>query len=158
MSAIAIGAQAPDFALPTDSGEVFGLSAHPGAPVVLVFYPQDDTEGCTLENLEFTQLMPEFRALGALVVGISPDTVATHCRFRDKHGLTLTLVADPGHEAIAAYGVWGAKTTFGRTYTGLIRTTFLVGPDGAIAGMWRVTRIKGHAAQVLEAARELRVL
>lgn len=155
MPAMAIGAPAPDFALATDSGGVFRLSEHRGSPVVLVFYPQDDTEGCTLENREFTQLMPDFRGLGAHVVGISPDSVAEHCRFRDKYDLKLVLAADPDHQAIAAYGVWGPKTTFGRAYTGLIRTTFLVGPDGAIAGIWRVARIKGHAAQVLEATRAL---
>ncbi len=153
MAATGIGTQAPDFALTTDSGEVFRLSAHRGAPVVLVFYPQDDTEGCTLENLEFTRLMPDFRALGVQVVGISPDTVAKHCSFRGKYGLTLTLAADPDHEAIAAYGVWGPKSTFGRDYVGLIRTTFLIGRDGGIARIWPVKRIKGHAAQVLEATR-----
>src|SRR5690606_10559300 len=107
------------------------------------------------ENVEFTRLMPEFRALGAQVVGISPDSVASHCSFRDKHGLTLTLAADPERNAIGAYGVWGPKTTFGRDYVGLIRTTFLVDPQGTIARVWRVTRIKGHAAQVLEAVRQL---
>lgn len=150
-----IGSKAPDFALPTDRNEMFRLSEHIGWPVVLVFYPQDDTEGCTIENIEFTQLVPEFRRLGAEVVGISPDSVADHCKFRDKYQLALTLAADPEHEAIRAYDVWGPKTTFGRDYMGLIRTTFLVGPDGRIAGIWRVNRIKAHAAEVLEAARAL---
>ncbi len=153
MPSIEVGAKAPDFALTTDRNATFRLSEHRGSPVVLVFYPQDDTEGCTIENIEFTQLMPEFKSLGAEVVGISPDSVADHCKFRDKYQLGLTLAADPDHRAIEAYGVWGAKTTFGHDYVGLIRTTFLVGPDGNIAGMWRVNRIKGHAADVLEATR-----
>lgn len=155
MSGIDIGSKAPDFALPTDRNEIFRLSEHKGSPVVLVFYPQDDTEGCTIENIEFSQLMPEFRGLGAEVVGISPDSVADHCRFRDKYQLSLTLAADPEHKAIRAYGVWGPKTTFGRDYTGLIRTTFLIDANGRIAGIWRVNRIKAHAAEVLEAARAL---
>jgi peroxiredoxin Q/BCP len=155
MTAIDIGKTAPDFALTTDRNEIFRLSEHRGSPVVLVFYPQDDTEGCTIENIEFTQLMPEFRKLGARVVGISPDSVADHCKFRDKYQLALTLAADPDHQAIDAYEVWGPKTTFGHDYVGLIRTTFLVGPDGRIAGIWRVNRIKAHAADVLEKTREL---
>lgn len=155
MASIEIGEKAPDFVLATDRNEVFRLSEHAGSPVVLVFYPQDDTEGCTIENIEFTQLMPEFRNLGAEVVGISPDSVADHCKFRDKYQLTLTLAADPERRAIDAYGVWGPKTTFGRDYVGLIRTTFLIGPDGRIAGIWRVNRIKAHAAEVLEATRAL---
>lgn len=155
MTAVDIGTKAPDFALTTDRNETFRLSEHKGSPVVLVFYPQDDTEGCTVENIEFTRLMPEFEALGAEVVGISPDSVSDHCKFRDKYQLGLTLAADPDRRAIDAYGVWGAKTTFGHDYIGLIRTTFLVGPDGRIAGVWRVSRIKGHAADVLEATRAL---
>ncbi|MHB1110919.1 MAG: peroxiredoxin [Devosia sp.] len=155
MTGIAIDKTAPDFVLTTDRSETFRLSEHKGSPVVLVFYPQDDTEGCTIENLEFTQLMPEFKKLGAEVVGISPDSVADHCKFRDKYQLALTLAADPDHQAIGAYGVWGPKSTFGHDYVGLIRTTFLIGPDGKIAATWRVNRIKGHAADVLEATRAL---
>lgn len=155
MARIEIGRKAPDFALTTDRNETFRLSEHKGSPVVLVFYPQDDTEGCTVENLEFTKLMPEFKELRAEVVGISPDSVDDHCKFRDKYQLALTLAADPDHEAIDAYNVWGPKSTFGRDYVGLIRTTFLVGPDGKIAGIWRVNRIKAHAASVLEATRSL---
>lgn len=152
---IEVGDRAPDFTLETDSGEVFRLSAARRQPVVLFFYPKDDTEGCTIENIEFTAVMPEFEALGARVIGISPDSTETHCRFRDKHRLGVTLVADPGHVAIGAYGVWGPKKLFGVHYDGLIRTTFLVGPDGKIAGRWAVTRIKGHAATVLAATRAL---
>ena len=155
MAVIDVGTEAPDFALTTDRSETFRLSDHRGSPVVLVFYPQDDTEGCTIENIEFTRMLPEFKSLGAEVVGISPDSVADHCKFRDKYQLSLTLAADPDRRAIEAYGVWGAKTTFGHDYVGLIRTTFLISADGEIAGLWRVNRIKGHAAEVLEATRAL---
>lgn len=152
---IQVGDRAPNFALETDRGEVFKLSAQRGKPVVLFFYPQDDTEGCTVENIEFTAEMPKFAALGVTVVGISPDSIERHCRFRDKYRLGVTLAADPKHKAIKAYGVWGPKKLFGVHYDGLIRTTFLVGPNGKIAGKWVVTRIKGHAAQVLAATTEL---
>ena len=150
-----VGDRAPDFALETDKGDVFKLSAQRGKPVVLFFYPEDETDGCTIENIEFTDEMPEFEALGAKVVGISPDSVEKHCKFRDKYRLGVTLAADPEHVAIKAYDVWGPKKLFGVHYDGLIRATFLVGPDGKIAGSWLVTRIKGHAATVLAATKEL---
>jgi peroxiredoxin Q/BCP len=155
MARIEVGREAPDFALPTDANETFRLSEHRGRPVVLFFYPEDNTDGCTIENLEFTQQMPEFARLGVKVVGISPDTVEKHCKFRDTYRLGATLAADPDREVIEAYGVWGPKKLFGHHYQGLVRTTFLIGPDGKVAGVWPVTRIKGHAERVLEAAREL---
>lgn len=150
-----IGAMAPDFALPTDSGTIFKLSAHRGHPVILFFYPQDDTEGCTIENRQFSELAGEFAALGVSLLGISPDSVASHCAFRDKYELSAPLAADPDRTAIEAFGVWGEKTTFGHHHIGLIRTTFLVNSEGRIAEIFKVTRIKGHAANVLESARKL---
>lgn len=141
---------APDFTLPGDQG-AFNLSAHLGHPVVLFFYPQDDTEGCTMEAKHFSALLPDFAALETTIAGISPDSVDDHARFRKKFGLTVPLLADPDREVINTYGVWGPKKTFGREYEGLIRTTFLIGQDGRIAKIWKVTRIKGHAAAVLEA-------
>ena len=155
MSKIAVGMKAPDFELVTDNGEPFRLAAQKGRPVVLFFYPEDDTEGCTIENIEFGRLKSEFDRLGVVVVGISPDTVEKHCRFRDKHRLTVPLAADPGHKAIKAYGLWQRKKTFGREYDGLVRTTFLIDAGGRVAGIWPVTRIKGHAQKALDAAREL---
>lgn len=155
MSTIATGDTAPDFELPTAAGTAFRLSSRRGRPVVLFFYPEDGTEGCTIENLEFSQLMPEFEALGVDVVGISPDTVEKHCRFRDKHGLGATLASDPGRDVIQAYGVWGRKKLYGREFDGLIRTTYLIDGAGKVAAVWVVRRIKGHAAAVLEAARAL---
>lgn len=155
MSPLAAGRLAPDFELMTASGDLFRLSAQRGKPVVLYFYPEDETEGCTIENLEFTALVPEFERLGVTVVGISPDTVEKHCKFQDKHALRATLVADPERRAIGAYGLWRRKKLFGREYDGLVRTTVLIDAEGRIAHIWPVTRIKGHAAAVLEAAREL---
>ncbi len=154
MTKLAIGDRAPDFALPTDSGALFRLSDQNGSLIVLFFYPADDTEGCTIENIEFTAQMPAFGKLGVKVIGISPDIIETHCAFRDKYRLGIILAADPRHEAIGAYGVWGEKTTYGRLYVGLIRTTFLIGTDGTIAGIFPVARIKGHAEKVLAAARD----
>ncbi|MBN9309953.1 MAG: peroxiredoxin [Devosia sp.] len=155
MTLVTVGAPAPDFQLTTDASQQFRLSDHRGHPVVLYFYPQDDTEGCTLENIEFTDQMPEFRRLGAVVVGISPDSVEKHCSFRDKFNLGVTLAADPERKAIEAYGVWQLKKMFGVEFMGVKRVTVLVGPDGNVAGVFPATRIKGHAAKVLEATREL---
>lgn len=155
MTSIAVGDIAPDFELETDAGVTFRLSSRRGKPVVLFFYPEDNTEGCTIENLEFTQAMPEFEALGIDIVGISPDTMEKHCRFRDKHGLTAPLAADPHRNVIDAYGVWGRKKLYGREFDGLIRTTFLIDGSGTVAAIWTVRRIKGHAAAVLETARAL---
>lgn len=155
MTTIAVGDEAPDFELETDARETFRLSAQKGRPVVLFFYPEDDTEGCTIENLEFTQLKPEFDRLGVQLLGISPDTVEKHCAFRDKYELKVPLAADPDRKVIEAYGLWQRKKMFGNEYDGLVRTTFLIDAKGRIAGVWPVTRIKGHAAAALEAAREL---
>ena len=155
MARLEKGAKAPDFELITDSGASFRLSEARGQPVVLYFYAEDDTEGCTIENQQFSALVPEFDGLGVKIVGISADTVEKHCRFRDKYSLAVTLAADPEHKAIEAFGVWGPKVTFGHHLIGLIRSTFLVGPDGKIVEAWHVTRIKGHADKVLEATRLL---
>ena len=155
MARLEKGASAPDFELMTDSGIPFRLSAAHGQPVVLYFYAEDDTEGCTIENQQFSALLPGFNALGVKIVGISEDTVEKHCKFRDKYGLGVTLAADPDHQAIGAFGVWGPKVTFGHHLIGLIRSTFLIGPDGKVAEAWHVSRIKGHADKVLEATRLL---
>lgn len=155
MANLAAGRKAPDFTLPTDEGASFTLSAALGGPVVLFFYPQDDTQGCTVENLDFSRLLPDFAALGAKVVGISPDSIESHCRFRDKHGLAMPLAADPAHKVIQRYGAWGPKKMFGHAYDGVIRTSVLVDARGKVAKIWKVTRIKGHAEAVLEEVRRL---
>jgi peroxiredoxin Q/BCP len=155
MPPVAVGAKAPDFELVTDAGERFKLSEHRRRAVVLYFYPQDDTEGCTIENIAFSEQLPEFHRLGAVVVGISPDSVEKHCAFRDKYGLKVPLAADPDRRVVEAYGLWQPKKTFGRDYVGLVRTTFLIAPDGTISDIWTVNRIKGHADEVLEATKRL---
>ena len=152
------GDLAPDFTLPRDDGSSFTLSAHRGRPVVLFFYPQDDTEGCTIENQEFSLLAPEFAKRGASLVGISPDGIAQHCKFRDKFGLSVPLVSDPERVAVTAFGLWQWKVLYGREYEGLVRTSFLIAPDGRIAKIAKVTRIKGHAAKMLEALDGLQTL
>ncbi|WP_421759713.1 peroxiredoxin [Devosia sp.] len=155
MSVPAIGTPAPDFELMTDSRELFRLSAHKGQMVVLYFYPQDDTEGCTLENIEFTDLLPEFKALKAAVVGISPDTIEKHCTFRDKYNLGVPLASDPDRTVISAYGLWQLKKLYGVEFMGVKRATVVIDTEGRIAEVLYATRIKGHAEKVLAAARAL---
>jgi peroxiredoxin Q/BCP len=149
------GAKAPDFDLETDGGGRISLAGLAGRPVVLYFYPKDDTKGCTVEATDFTALLADFEAAGAAVVGISPDTVKSHDRFKRKHALSLVLAADPEHRAIDAYGVWVEKTLYGRKYMGVERATFLIGKDGRIARVWRSVRVNGHAEAVLAAVRAL---
>jgi thioredoxin-dependent peroxiredoxin len=153
---IARGSPAPDLDLPLDTGDRFRLSEHRGSRVVLYFYPEDDSGGCTDENLEFSALLPRFEALGARLVGISPDTVESHRKFRAKYGLLQPLAADPDRTAVEAYGLWQLKKLYGREFMGLIRTSFIIGADGHIARIIRATRIKGHAQKMLDALEQLR--
>jgi peroxiredoxin Q/BCP len=145
------GDLAPDFTLPLDDGETFQLSARRGRPVVLFFYPQDDSGGCVDENREFSERAEAFARLGADLVGISPDSVETHRKFRAKYGLVVPLAADPQHQAIEPYGLWKLKKLYGREFMGLIRTSFIIGADGRIARIIRATRILGHAQKMLDA-------
>jgi len=146
---------APDFTLPRDGGDNVTLSTLRPAPVVLFFYPRDDTSGCTKEALAFTGLANEFQALGVQVFGISKDTVAKHDKFRDKHDLGIPLLSDADDDVCETYGVWKEKSMYGKTFFGIERTTFLIGGDGKIARVWRKVRVPGHAEEVLEAAKEL---
>ncbi|MGU3398547.1 thioredoxin-dependent thiol peroxidase [Brucellaceae bacterium D45D] len=148
------GEIAPDFTLPADNGQVT-LSSLKGKPVVVYFYPKDDTSGCTKEAIAFSQLKPEFDKLGAKVIGISPDSVTKHEKFRSKHALTIDLIADEERTALEAYGVWVEKSMYGRKYMGVERTTFLIGADGRIVQTWNKVKVAGHAEAVLEAARTL---
>lgn len=150
-----IGEPAPDFTLPTDTIGDFTLSEHRGRPVVIFFYSTDGTESCTNENLAFADQQSEFDALNALVVGISPNSVAEHAKFRAKYGLSSVLAADPDHKAIDAFGVWGPKKFMGRDMIALIRTTFLIDAEGRIADKWKVSRVKPHPTIVLERLRQL---
>lgn len=151
MSELKEGDLAPDFTLPLDDGTVFSLSAARGRPVVLYFYPEDDSGGCTDENREFSDRAEAFARLGALLVGISPDTVPSHIKFRKKYNLAVPLASDPDHLAIEPYGLWKLKKLYGREFMGLIRTSFIIGADGRVARIIRATRILGHAQKMLEA-------
>ncbi len=155
MADLAAGNKAPDFALEADDGSTFRLADHAGSKVVVYFYPKDDTQGCTIEAIDFTKAAPAFEKAGTKVVGISPDSVASHCTFRDKHGLGITLAADPERKAIEAYGVWIEKSMYGRKYMGVERSTFLVAADGRIARVWRPVKVPGHVEEVLAASEAL---
>lgn len=152
---ISVGAPAPDFALSTDGGGALSLKALKGRKIVLYFYPKDDTSGCTREAQDFNALRAEFAAAGAEIVGVSPDNVASHDRFKKKYALGFPLAADPDKGALAAYGVWVEKSMYGRKYMGVERTTVLIGADGRIARIWPKVKVPGHAAEVLAAARAL---
>ena len=150
MTKLMPGDVAPDFTLPLDDGTQFHLGAQRGQPVVLYFYPADSTTGCTQENREFSERAAEFAALGARLVGISPDSLAKHEKFRSKYGLEVPLAADPEHIAIAAYDLWKPKKLYGRDFMGLIRTSVIIAADGTIAAVIPATRVRGHAQKVLE--------
>lgn len=149
------GEIASEFELETDEGETVSSTSLRGQNFVLYFYPQDDTQGCTLEAIDFTARTADFAAAGVAVIGVSPDSIAKHGKFRAKHGLGIRLASDPEHKAIEAYGVWQEKTMFARRYMGVVRSTFLIGADGRIAEAWRNVRVRGHADAVPEAARKL---
>lgn len=149
------GDKAPDFTLEDNRGGRFRLSDHHGRPVVLEFYCEDGTEGCQVENAEFSALLPEFRRLGADMVAISPQDVQSHRRFAAANGFQQTLLADTDLAANKAYGVWQLKKLWGRQYMGTIRTTFVVDAKGRVASVIRAQRIKGHAQKVLDAVRRL---
>ncbi len=149
------GRQAPGFELETDTQGPIRLEDFRGKWVVLYFYPKDNTSGCTTEAKDFTALKEDFAKAGAVIIGVSPDTVRKHANFRAKHDLGIILAADPERQAIKAYGVWKEKSMYGRKYMGVERSTFLIDPQGKIARIWRKVRVKGHAEAVLEALREL---
>jgi peroxiredoxin Q/BCP len=146
---------APDFTLADDRGGTFKLSAHRGKPVVLEFYCEDDSGGCVIENQEFSALVPEFAAAGAEIVAISPQDIASHSRFSAKYGFRQPLLADPDLLAIKAYGLWAQKKLWGHEFMGVLRVTYLIGADGKVAGVFKASRIKGHAQKVLDATRHL---
>jgi peroxiredoxin Q/BCP len=144
------GQPAPDFALPSDEGEIVRLSDLRGQRIVLYFYPKDGTSGCTAEACEFRDAREDFARAGARVIGVSPDPVSSHQRFRRTHGLNFTLLSDVDHEVAEAYGVWVEKSRYGRTYMGIERSTFVIGPDGTVEQALYGVKAKGHAAAVLE--------
>ena len=147
------GTRAPDFSLRTDSGETVTLSELRGKPVVLYFYPKDDTPGCTAQACGIRDAYKEFEDAGAVVLGVSPDDEASHAKFKQKYDLPFTLLADSGHGVADTYGVWGEKSMYGKTYMGVDRSTFVIGPDGNVAKVFRKVKPDEHADQVLEALR-----
>ncbi|MFJ5487528.1 peroxiredoxin [Hansschlegelia beijingensis] len=151
---LAIGSAAPDFALPVTGRGVVRLSDLRGRKIVLYFYPKDDTSGCTREAIDFNRLMPRFAACGTELIGLSPDSVASHDKFRTKYGLDLPLASDEEKQALAAYGVWVEKSLYGRRYMGVERTTVLIDAEGRVARVWRKVKVAGHAEEVLQAAEE----
>jgi peroxiredoxin Q/BCP len=145
------GATAPEFSLPADDGTTVTLAGLRGKSVVLYFYPKDDTSGCTTEACEFRDSWKDVQQSGAVVLGVSPDPVTSHQKFKQKYRLPFPLLADTDHRVADAYGAWGEKSMYGRKYRGILRTTFLIDPEGRIARVFEKVRPEGHAAEVLAA-------
>lgn len=145
------GSKAPAFTLPTDDGSSVSLTDFAGKKVVLYFYPKDDTSGCTAQACEFRDSWRAVQKAGAVVLGVSPDGVASHQKFRDKYDLPFPLLADEDHAVAERYGVWGEKSMYGRKYFGVLRTTFIIDEEGRIARVFEKVTPKGHAAEVLAA-------
>ena len=155
MSQLAPGDNAPPFELPTDGGGSASLSAYRGRKLVIFFYPGDDGTTCTAEALDFTAAKGDFEAAGTALIGISPDSVKSHDKFKLKRGLDVTLASDESRSVVEAYGVWQEKQMYGRSYMGVVRTTMLIDGEGRIARIWPGVKVKGHVAEVLAAARAL---
>ena len=143
-----VGDKAPDFSLAADDGTQIALKDLRGQSVVLYFYPKDDTPGCTQEACDFRDALPRFKSSNAIVLGVSPDSVASHARFKAKFGLPFTLLADPDHAVAERYGVWQQKKFMGRKYMGIVRTTFIIDPKGIISHIFTVKRVAGHIDEV----------
>jgi thioredoxin-dependent peroxiredoxin len=152
---LAEGAMAAAFRLPRDGGDVVSLSDFAGKKLVLFFYPRANTPGCTKEAMDFTRLSGAFAESGTAVLGVSADSLKAQESFRDKHGLDVPLISDEKHEMLEAYGAWGEKSLYGRTFLGIIRTTVLIGADGLVKRLWRHVKVDGHAETVLEAAQSI---
>ena len=150
-----VGDKAPDFTLPADSAGSVSLAQLKGKSVVLYFYPKDDTSGCTAEAIAFTQNAKSFKSAGAVVLGVSKDSPASHDKFKSKHDLALTLASDEDTKVAQTYGVWVEKSMYGRRYMGMERATFLIDGKGVIRHIWRKVKVPGHAAEVLAAAKAL---
>ena len=150
---LAEGARAPNFKLPRDGGDAVSLGDFAGKKLVIYFYPRADTPGCTRESMDFSRLAKDFAAAQTKVIGVSADPVKAQDAFRDKYELSVPLVSDEAKSMIKAYGAWGEKSMYGKTFEGIIRTTVLVGTDGRVKRVWRHVKVDGHAEQVLEAAR-----
>ena len=147
------GDPAPAFTLPADDGSVVSLASLRGRTVVVYFYPKDDTSGCTTEACEIRDAWTDVQTTGAVVLGVSPDGVASHVKFKRKYSLPFPLLADTDHRVAEAYGAWGEKSMYGRKYFGILRSTFVIAPDGTIRQVFEKVQPKGHAAQILAALR-----
>jgi thioredoxin-dependent peroxiredoxin len=152
---LAPGDKAPAFVLPDDAGVKVSLASFAGSKLVLYFYPKDDTSRCTKEAIDFNGLRHEFKKAGAAILGVSPDTMASHAKFKAKHKLELALASDESKAMLEAYGVWVEKSMYGRKYMGVERTTFVIGKDGQIAAVWNNVKVPGHAEAVLAAVKAL---
>lgn len=147
--AISVGIPAPDFEMPDDTGKVHHLSDFRGKPVILYFYPKDDTPGCTTEACNFRDDYSAYQAANVQILGVSPDSVASHEKFKSKYTLPFPLLADEGHKVCTAYGVWGLKNNYGREYEGVFRTTFLIDAKGMISKVYENVKPAEHSAQLL---------
>jgi thioredoxin-dependent peroxiredoxin len=147
------GDSAPEFTLPGDGGSTISLKGLRGKKVVLYFYPKDDTSGCTLEAKGFNDSKADFARAGTEIIGVSPDNVASHDKFKKKYGLDFALASDESKAMLEAYGVWVEKSMYGKKYMGVERSTFLIGADGRIAAVWSKVKVPGHVDEVLKAAR-----
>jgi peroxiredoxin Q/BCP len=152
---LAVGKKAPAFTLESSDGGKVKLADLSGKVVVLYFYPRDATPGCTLEAQDFRDAVPQLEKLGATVLGVSKDSIASHCKFRDKHGLTFPLLSDPDGKTLEAYGAWGDKVMYGKKMKGIIRSTVVIGRDGKVAKHWPKVSVKGHVAEVVDAVKDL---
>jgi peroxiredoxin Q/BCP len=153
--ALTAGMKAPAFKLPRDGGGHVSLSDYKGQKLVLYFYPKADTPGCTKEAIDFSRLSSAFAKAGTAVLGVSADPVKKQDKFKTKHSLKVALGSDETHEMLEAYGVWAEKSMWGRKYMGILRNTYLIGPDGKIAQVWEKVKVPGHAEEVLAAAKML---
>lgn len=149
--ALSVGDAAPDFSLQDDEGATRSLADFQGKTLVLYFYPRDNTPGCTTEAQNFRDLHSEFAERGAVIVGVSPDSVSSHQRFKAKQELPFTLLSDPEHQLMEACGAWGEKVLYGKKSVGVIRSTVVIGPDGAVKSVFPRVKVKGHADRVLDA-------
>jgi peroxiredoxin Q/BCP len=152
---VSVGEKAPDFTMSTDGNGSVSLSKLRGKPVVLYFYPKDDTTGCTAEACGFRDTFPDYGKTGAVVIGVSRDSVASHDKFKKKHGLPFILASDADGKVTEGYGVWVEKSMYGRKYMGIDRSTFLIDKEGVVRGAWHKVKVPGHVAEVLKAAKAL---
>ncbi len=151
-----VGQKAPSFSAPDQNGNLVTLDDFQSNWLVLYFYPKDDTPGCTTEAKDFTDFVGKFNALDAKILGVSPDSEKAHCKFINKHSLSIQLLSDPEHQVCEAYAVWQLKKFMGKEYMGVVRSTFLINPEGDVAFIWSNVKVKGHVEAVLSKLQELK--